>query len=57
MLSHARPSLAIISDGKGNKFGHPHEETLRLLAHTKTLRTDIQGSIEVVSDGKRWWVR
>lgn len=58
-LESVRPGLAIISVGKRNSYGHPAPEALRLLEEigTKVLRTDQDGSVEVVSDGKRWWVK
>lgn len=48
--------LAIISVGP-NRFGHPSEKTIELLKNLdiETLRTDQEGTIEIVSDGKRWW--
>ena len=48
------PSLALISCGKDNDYGHPHKETLKLLKDSKTdyERTDLKGTIIVISDGK-----
>lgn len=57
MVEVARPEIAIISAGKNNRFGHPHQETLDLLKGIKTLRTDQEGEIEVVTDGKSWEVK
>ncbi len=41
------PRYAFISDGKNNKYGHPHKETLDTLAMlgAKVLRTDLSGTI------------
>jgi competence protein ComEC len=41
------PTYALISDGKDNKYGHPHQETLDVLSSfgTKILRTDLLGAI------------
>lgn len=41
------PKYALISDGKDNSYGHPHQETLDTLAGlgAKILRTDMLGSI------------
>jgi len=41
------PTHALISDGKDNKYGHPHPETLTTLAQfgAKIMRTDLLGSI------------
>lgn len=57
-LDKLKPVLGIISVGK-NSYGHPAPELLSLLASkgVKTMRTDREGDIEVVSDGKRWWIR
>ena len=48
------PSYALISVGKGNSYGHPTEGALTRLtaAGAKIFRTDDQGEITVVSDGK-----
>ena len=47
------PEIAIISTGKDNKFGHPHQQTLDLLKKfgIKTFRTDENGTIIITSDG------
>lgn len=41
------PNFAFISDGKDNKYGHPHKETLDVLTsfNTKIFRTDILGTL------------
>ncbi len=41
------PTYAFISDGKDNKYGHPHQDTLDTLAQfgVKILRTDLLGAI------------
>ena len=53
-LISANPALAIISVGKNNTYGHPTTETLSLLNsyNIRTLRTDINGTIIAISDGK-----
>lgn len=50
--------LAIISVGKNNRYHHPHGETLKLLRDEdmRILRTDQNGEIEIISDGKTWRV-
>ena len=52
-LRAVAPSLAVISAGRANRFGHPHPEVLeRLTQHTRQiLRTDQVGGVEVLSDG------
>lgn len=48
------PKYAIISVGKDNEYGHPHEGTLkRLTAHNAAIYTTADnGTIRVISDGK-----
>lgn len=57
-LDWLRPQLAVISVGK-NSYGHPTQETLEKLATrgVRVLRTDQEGDIEIVSDGKGWQVK
>ena len=53
-LREIMPQYAVISVGKGNSYGHPTEAILSRLrdADVKTYRTDMQGDIVCVSDGK-----
>jgi competence protein ComEC len=46
------PIYALISDGKNNKYGHPHQETLDTLSKfgAKILRTDLLGTIILKCD-------
>ena len=48
------PVYAMISDGKNNRYGHPHQEILDTLAAfgAKIFRTDLLGSIVMSSDGQ-----
>jgi competence protein ComEC len=48
------PLYALISDGKNNKYGHPHEDTLSTLSNfgTEIFRTDILGDIIMKSNGE-----
>jgi competence protein ComEC len=60
LLRAIRPSIAVISVGKGNDYGHPRPETLaalRAFPGLETLRTDENGRVVVESDGKRITVR
>lgn len=49
LLEKLAPRIAIISAGRGNSYGHPHQETLGRLqeAGTTVYRTDENGAIEV----------
>ena len=53
-LTSVNPSVAIISVGKNNSYGHPTSELLSLLDYfnIRTIRTDINGTIIATSDGK-----
>jgi competence ComEA-like helix-hairpin-helix protein len=57
-LEIVHPRLAVASLGRGNEYGHPHAQTLALLARRDIplLRTDQDGSVKVTSDGKSWEV-
>jgi competence protein ComEC len=59
LLDAIRPRIALISCGVGNDYGHPAPETLDRLAEygIGTLRTDVDGTVEVVSDGVLLQVR
>ena len=59
LLAAAHPRVAFISVGRGNPYGHPAPETLALLrdAGVPVYRTDTQGTIEFLSDGRQLWVR
>ncbi len=54
-LRAVAPSLAAISCGAGNSYGHPHGALLSRLADASAeiFRTDEAGSIVFVSDGKK----
>jgi len=58
ILDVLNPKLAVISVGK-NKYGHPTPFILDLLQskNIKTLRTDQNGEVKVVSDGKNFQIR
>jgi len=55
-LTRVAPRLALISAGHGNRFGLPAPATLELLRRqgTRVMRTDEDGTIELVSDGASW---
>ncbi|MCL4354608.1 MBL fold metallo-hydrolase [Patescibacteria group bacterium] len=53
------PDLAVISVGLKNRYGHPSPQVLDILNKhgIKTLRTDLVGEIEIISDGDKWGLR
>jgi len=59
LLEATRPGVAVISSGAGNEYGHPAPVTLRALAARPglvTLRTDLHGDVEIVTDGTTYRV-
>jgi competence protein ComEC len=53
----ARPDVALISVGAGNRYGHPTPETLKALDGIATYRTDRDGTVEIQLDGPSLVVR
>lgn len=58
-LEVSKPEISVVSAGKNNRYGHPSPQVLRNLdnIHSKVLRTDLVGTIEVVTDGEEVWVK
>jgi competence protein ComEC len=58
-LKAVAPSIAIISAGARNDYGHPAPETLARLARAgaRIYRTDMDGDITIESDGRSIQVR
>ncbi len=56
-VSLIKPQVSVISLGKNNSYGHPGKSTLEQLQKIKSkiFRTDQNGTIEIVSDGDRWY--
>lgn len=47
------PEIAVISAGRDNSFGHPHQETLDMLGAAKIYRTDMNGAVKITEkDGR-----
>jgi competence protein ComEC len=46
-VSVVSPDIAVISVGRKNSYGHPHDETLNMLSNAKIYRTDIDGAIGI----------
>lgn len=58
-LSAVGARAAVISCATGNDYGHPHQETLTALARNNMTiyRTDLQGDVELTTDGARYAFR
>lgn len=56
-LEAVSPSVALISAGFENSFGHPHPDVLGRLSarHAAVLRTDLDGLVAARTDGKGLW--
>ncbi len=65
ILKMLEPKIGVISVAKSNIYRLPNKEVIDMLKEKgiRTLRTDLPaqtdglGTIEVVTDGKRWWVK
>ncbi len=58
-LKKVSPQVAVISCGEENQHGHPHQEVLENLKEVEALilRTDEDGDIQILSDGKKIIIR
>jgi competence protein ComEC len=59
LLQALRPAIALIGVGRGNAYGHPAPWVLGRLhdVGAEVFRTDLDGQIDVVTDGERIWAR
>ncbi|MGE5073448.1 MAG: ComEC/Rec2 family competence protein, partial [Anaerolineae bacterium] len=55
-IVNLNPRLVVISVAGGDDRGRPDKETLEALAGRSVLRTDINGWIDVSTDGNQMWV-
>jgi competence protein ComEC len=53
-LATAEPAIALISAGRGNRYGHPHRVVVDRLhdSGARLIRTDVHGSIVLHADGR-----
>jgi len=60
-LAAVDPEVAVISVGADNTFGHPSPEVMERLidrlGEDNVYRTDEDGTVELITDGDRLWVR
>lgn len=59
-LDAVSPSLAVISVGRDNRFGHPDDAVLQrlraVLPDGRVLLTSHHGDVQVATDGRRLWL-
>lgn len=55
-LAAVQPLTAVVSVGQDNAYDLPSPETLGRLAPRPVFRTDLNGDIEISTDGERLWV-
>ncbi|MFC2005640.1 ComEC/Rec2 family competence protein [Chloroflexota bacterium] len=60
-LAVVNPRLAVISVGEENPFGHPSDEVTdrleRKMRQENIYRTDRHGTIELITNGQKLWLR
>lgn len=59
LLKASKPEVGVIEVGQDNSYGHPSDETLTRYEEpgTKIYRTDINGRVEIITDGSRYLVK
>ena len=57
-LEIVQPVVSVISAGRGNRYGHPHAETVRRLEHigSRIYSTQENGALVIRTDGRRMWI-
>ncbi len=57
-ISQVRPETSLVSVGGNNSYGHPSPEVIDRLMQfdSNVLRTDELGTIEIVSNGDKYWL-
>ncbi|MFC2024376.1 ComEC/Rec2 family competence protein [Chloroflexota bacterium] len=60
-LAVVNPRLAVISVGEANDYGHPDATVMTRLEEKlgpeNIYRTDVDGTIEFITNGERLWVK
>jgi competence protein ComEC len=60
LLNAVKPQIAVISVGENNRYNHPSDETLKRLndcvGEGNVYRTDEDGTVEFITDGKKLWI-
>jgi competence protein ComEC len=58
-LQKTQPEISLISVGKNNQYGHPSPEVMNTLSDfdIDILRTDQMGTVELITNGKTYWLK
>jgi len=56
-VKEVSPRFVVISAGKDNRYGHPHQEVMDLFADVLVYKTYEEGNITIVSDGNTAWLK
>ena len=60
-LARVNPSIAVVSAGFKNQYGHPHADVMARVIGTvqseDIYQTAVHGDIELISDGREWQVK
>jgi competence protein ComEC len=56
-LKGVSPSIAVITAGKNNSFGHPSQDILDRLENIRVLRTDMDGAVKIREKGNELIVK
>src|SRR5581483_583879 len=56
-IENLNPDLVVLSVDAGDKNGLPDKETLDSLKGRSLLRTDLNGWVEIMTNGKQMWVQ
>lgn len=56
-LKVVKPRIGLIYSGEDNRYGHPNDQVISSFNNMEVeiLRTDLEGEVELVTDGEQWW--
>lgn len=56
-INQLQPEVAVVSCGENNKYNHPDSQIMDKFSNlgVEVFRTDLDGEIEIVSDGDNYW--
>ena len=57
-LEVVKPKYAVISAGRDNQYGHPHQETVERLENvgSEIVSTQEAGAVRIKTDGEKIWM-